>query len=188
MRRDCATRLTGCQVGVSEHKAVSRTDCPHEGINPTPRACQPSPSSSSKAIANMSTHWRGPSPRNGRGRAHYLRSNIRRGGLARRASPAPELPDPPSGSLLATIHREDIIDTHPSPDDNNNHKITNCTVLASYNWLNRKSPTITVPGKYGPPSHIHHAHKTNTCQHRPPTHMDTTLRTHQAATRRRSIL
>ncbi|OOF98411.1 hypothetical protein ASPCADRAFT_27028, partial [Aspergillus carbonarius ITEM 5010] len=64
----------------------------------------------------------------------------------RRASPAPELPDPPSGSLLATIHREDIIDTHPSPDDNNNHKITNCTVLASYNWLNRKSPTITVPG------------------------------------------
>ncbi|PYI04382.1 hypothetical protein BO78DRAFT_431434 [Aspergillus sclerotiicarbonarius CBS 121057] len=98
----------------------------------------------------MSTHWRGPSSRNGRGRAHYLRSNVWRGGLARRPSPPSELAEPPElpcGTLLATINRDDTIDTNPSTEDNNNNpKITNCTVIASYNWLNRKSPTITVPG------------------------------------------
>ncbi|PWY67590.1 hypothetical protein BO94DRAFT_540388, partial [Aspergillus sclerotioniger CBS 115572] len=94
----------------------------------------------------MSTHWRGSSSQNGRGRAHYLRSNVRRGGLARRPSPAPELPDPPSGDILSHIKREDLVDSHPSTDDSKSPKITDCTLLASYNWLDRKGPTITVPG------------------------------------------
>ncbi|KAL6234575.1 hypothetical protein BDW75DRAFT_240982 [Aspergillus navahoensis] len=58
----------------------------------------------------------------------------------RRRGPAPV------GPLLTTITRDEIDLSSASSSDKKVPKITGCKVVGSYNWLNRKSPTILVPG------------------------------------------
>lgn len=53
------------------------------------------------------------------------------------------------GRLLATITMSDLEDSSPTFSPKSGApKITDCTVVGSYNWLNRGSPTILIPGKY----------------------------------------
>lgn len=51
----------------------------------------------------------------------------------------------PAGHLIGTIHLSDIRShvqlRDPAPT------IEDCVYIASYNWLNRKDPTILVPGE-----------------------------------------
>lgn len=43
----------------------------------------------------------------------------------------------------------DLEDSSPTFEPNSDApKITDCMVVGSYNWLNRKPPTILIPGKY----------------------------------------
>lgn len=55
--------------------------------------------------------------------------------------PKAELPQRgPLGDFIASISIFDLSIVHVSP------KISHCEYTASYNWLDRKSPTILVPG------------------------------------------
>ncbi|KAL5045547.1 hypothetical protein BDW71DRAFT_79727 [Aspergillus fruticulosus] len=78
---------------------------------------------------------RGPARAWGRGRG---------GGWGRPRKGEPTAPA--VGSLLATITRAELDLPSISSSDKKAPKITDCKVVGSYNWLNRKSPTILVPG------------------------------------------
>jgi len=48
------------------------------------------------------------------------------------------------GPVLTTLREDDLV---KSPDlDEHPARITCCEDVASYNWLDRKEPTILVPG------------------------------------------
>ncbi|KAF2649461.1 hypothetical protein K491DRAFT_610725 [Lophiostoma macrostomum CBS 122681] len=75
-----------------------------------------------------------------------------RGGFARarpfssaKQSMKPDTQKHPLGPLLHTFLQKDI--GNFSPDDLSATNIANCELVASYNWLDEKSPTILVPGK-----------------------------------------
>ncbi|KAL4742438.1 hypothetical protein BDV11DRAFT_167284 [Aspergillus similis] len=53
---------------------------------------------------------------------------------------------PAVGSLLSTITRGELDSTIISSPGKKIPKITDCKLVGSYNWLNRTSPTILVPG------------------------------------------
>ncbi|KAL2851567.1 hypothetical protein BJY01DRAFT_244900 [Aspergillus pseudoustus] len=53
---------------------------------------------------------------------------------------------PPLGLLLATINKRELQDLCQNEASNNRPQITECKVIGSYNWLNRKCPTILIPG------------------------------------------
>lgn len=57
----------------------------------------------------------------------------------------PETPAPPKGQLLFEIDRSDLKES-ASVDYDGDPRITACTDLASYTWLNKANPTIIVPG------------------------------------------
>ncbi|KAL4807515.1 hypothetical protein BDV18DRAFT_135451 [Aspergillus unguis] len=80
-----------------------------------------------------------------RKRGQYIRrSNWRHATRSTRveiAEPAP----PPLGSVLTTITKSDLSDPSLSKESSV-PKITNCKLVGSYNWLNRTSPTILIPG------------------------------------------
>ncbi|KAL4944389.1 hypothetical protein BDV06DRAFT_210304 [Aspergillus oleicola] len=64
-----------------------------------------------------------------------------------RPGQALEATAPVLGQLLTTITKGDLDDTLPSAlAEKESPKITNCQLVGSYNWLNRTSPTILVPG------------------------------------------
>ncbi|KAL4762167.1 uncharacterized protein BDW70DRAFT_149598 [Aspergillus foveolatus] len=74
----------------------------------------------------------------GRGRGSWRHS---------RKSRADAEPSAPAvGPLLSTITREELDSTITSSSGKESPKITECRLVGSYNWLNRKSPTILVPG------------------------------------------
>ncbi|EAA61292.1 hypothetical protein AN7245.2 [Aspergillus nidulans FGSC A4] len=74
----------------------------------------------------------------GRGRGSWRRS---------RKSRADAEPSAPAvGPLLSTITREDLDSNITSSSGKEFSMITDCRLVGSYNWLNRKSPTILVPG------------------------------------------
>lgn len=55
-----------------------------------------------------------------------------------------EPPSPTKGPVLAIIDDEDLADV--SGIDDHMAKIAGYTEVASFNWLNGKEPTISVPG------------------------------------------
>lgn len=57
----------------------------------------------------------------------------------------PATPAPPKGQLLLEIDCSDLKEFHYIDGDCNS-RITKCTDLASYTWLNKTSPTIIIPG------------------------------------------
>jgi hypothetical protein len=64
----------------------------------------------------------------------------------------PRPQSPPLGSVLTTLREDDLAnspDLHEYPA-----RIIGCKDVASYNWLNKKEPTILVPGVHSlsPPS------------------------------------
>ncbi|KAI9375596.1 hypothetical protein BJX61DRAFT_539612 [Aspergillus egyptiacus] len=89
----------------------------------------------------MSARWRGSNIRRGSGRGGWNRALGRRAGVAS-GPPAPAL-----GPLLATLNRSKLqgLCSDNSPDEPS-PSITNCKLIGSYNWANRKCPTILVPG------------------------------------------
>ncbi|KAL4931844.1 uncharacterized protein BDV17DRAFT_288430 [Aspergillus undulatus] len=93
----------------------------------------------------MSGRWVGSN----HGRARYGARD--RGGWSRpgrrigAAVTGPLVPE--LGALLATITKSDLVDQLPtSLSKNETPNITDCKLVGSYNWLNKKSPTILVPG------------------------------------------
>ncbi|KAI9700288.1 MAG: hypothetical protein M1836_002303 [Candelina mexicana] len=98
----------------------------------------------------MSGSWRGSrgNPRGTGGTSRGSRGGYR-GFRSTVPSPATEPPpDLPFGEILATI------DISATPTSQDPPKIENCEYLASYNWLDRATPTIVVPGsppKWTPP-------------------------------------
>ncbi|KAI9925316.1 hypothetical protein ASPWEDRAFT_32389 [Aspergillus wentii DTO 134E9] len=80
----------------------------------------------------------------GRGRGYRGRFNRPSGKISWRKKPeVAEPPAPRLGSVLATVEISDLVEGLREEDS----KITDCRDLASYNWLNRKEPTILIPGK-----------------------------------------
>lgn len=84
----------------------------------------------------------------GRGRGGWFEGSSARNTSGASAHPrtAPNSsPEPPLGALL---HSLDVSDFH---EDANMYVtesvITDCTAVASYNWLDRPEPTIIIPGK-----------------------------------------
>ncbi|KAL4812012.1 hypothetical protein BDW67DRAFT_194063 [Aspergillus spinulosporus] len=74
----------------------------------------------------------------GRGRGSWYRS---------KKSIADAEPSAPAvGSLLSTITRGELDSAIISSSSKEIPKITDCKLVGSYNWLNRRSPTILVPG------------------------------------------
>ncbi|KAK2751028.1 hypothetical protein FQN57_000103 [Myotisia sp. PD_48] len=73
-------------------------------------------------------------------RGRENRQNVSRGPAMH-----PKPPSPPLGTLLATIDRGDL--ARISDTATASPKITACEVVASYSWLNRKKPTILIPGQ-----------------------------------------
>ncbi|KAL4998547.1 hypothetical protein BDV10DRAFT_194285 [Aspergillus recurvatus] len=88
----------------------------------------------------MTEHRRGPTRGWGRGRGR----GRGRGSCVRPRKFEPTAPA--VGSLLATITRGELALSSASSSDKKVPRITGCKVVGSYNWLNRKSPTILVPG------------------------------------------
>ena len=58
---------------------------------------------------------------------------------------APQAPSPPLGEVLAVMFPDDIENACESDDIL--PRIRNVQYLASYNWLNGKTPSILIPGK-----------------------------------------
>lgn len=58
------------------------------------------------------------------------------------------LPSPPRGPVLTKLSEGDL--NVASEVKSQDAKITDCEYVASYNWLNRKEPTILVPGEFRP--------------------------------------
>ncbi|RMZ91686.1 hypothetical protein DV736_g1111, partial [Chaetothyriales sp. CBS 134916] len=50
-------------------------------------------------------------------------------------------PSPTRGDLLIELKREDVSQSKHNP------KITDCSYVASYNWLDQKAPAVVIPGK-----------------------------------------
>jgi hypothetical protein len=63
--------------------------------------------------------------------------------------PQSETPDRPLGDLLEEIKLSELT-TKSDPA-----KISNCKVVASYNWLDTTLPTILVPGEISCPQRGH---------------------------------
>lgn len=80
----------------------------------------------------------------GRGRGYQGRGRPFVDTSWRSRGPAIQPPSPKLGFMLAIINHSDLT---PSTDD---PKITNCTDIASYNWMNRKIPTVFIPGISSP--------------------------------------
>ncbi|KAL4949891.1 hypothetical protein BDW69DRAFT_187879 [Aspergillus filifer] len=58
------------------------------------------------------------------------------------------VPAPATGKLLTTVAKRDIEASMKTIlPEKESPKITDCKLVGSYNWLNRKSPTILVPGE-----------------------------------------
>ncbi|KAL4968240.1 uncharacterized protein BDV14DRAFT_151770 [Aspergillus stella-maris] len=61
---------------------------------------------------------------------------------------SPRVSAPTAGKILTTISKTDIeASIHTSLPEKESPKIAGCKLVGSYNWLNRKSPTILVPGE-----------------------------------------
>ncbi|KAB8215016.1 hypothetical protein BDV33DRAFT_195617 [Aspergillus novoparasiticus] len=70
--------------------------------------------------------------------------------LHHRQEPYATVPEPAApklGSMLATISRAGLDSLANSSVKKDDPRITECTVVGSYNWLNRKNSTIVIPGK-----------------------------------------
>lgn len=88
--------------------------------------------------------WRG----RGRGHGRFSYGSSTRDGWHNQSAPkpaAPPSPEPPLGSLLSSLTKDDF------DDDAEKHEhhaaISDFRTVASYNWLDRSEPTIAVPGK-----------------------------------------
>ena len=56
-------------------------------------------------------------------------------------------PSPPLGPLLQTLSEADLLATDQAQSScDKPAKITDCTYVASFNWLDRDEPTILIPG------------------------------------------
>lgn len=53
-------------------------------------------------------------------------------------------PEPPLGPLLSSLSKSDF--NQDAKDYESRSAISGCKVIASYNWLDKKDPTIVVPG------------------------------------------
>jgi hypothetical protein len=53
-------------------------------------------------------------------------------------------PSPPRGEILGMIFQHELAEQLGVKEE---AKITGCEYLASYNWLNKKAPTIIIPGR-----------------------------------------
>jgi len=53
---------------------------------------------------------------------------------------------PPIGSLFRTLSITDISNVARESRDEEPAEITSCEYIASYNWMESKTPTVVVPG------------------------------------------
>lgn len=56
------------------------------------------------------------------------------------------VPSPPLGKLIKSLHKIDL--ENDAKGYLNNASIKDCSLVASYNWLNKANSTIVIPGKY----------------------------------------
>ena len=68
-----------------------------------------------------------------------------RGNLLARKESVPQPRSPPLGPLLQTLRTEDFIEFHRLDDER--LAIKDCEDIASFNWLDKKEPTILIPGE-----------------------------------------
>lgn len=84
-------------------------------------------------------HWK-PRGNFGHGRGSYrYRSTLNKPAVERP-------PSPPIGTLLETVRALDLLAVDKSSVSDKIVGIVGCSYVASYNWLDRKDPTIVVPG------------------------------------------
>ncbi|KAK1525704.1 geranylgeranyl pyrophosphate synthetase [Colletotrichum costaricense] len=62
----------------------------------------------------------------------------------RRSDPATTWPAPPFGPLVETVSVAEL--SKPALEFESTARVTGCQLVASYNWLDRTSPSIIVPG------------------------------------------
>ncbi|PVI08395.1 hypothetical protein DM02DRAFT_510769 [Periconia macrospinosa] len=74
-------------------------------------------------------------------RSTWRKTNVK---FQKREETTPDLAKHPLGELLETIRSDDLDSTTKVPAGE--LSIQDCTYVASYNWLNKDSPTIVVPG------------------------------------------
>jgi hypothetical protein len=84
-------------------------------------------------------YWRVPDNSRGRYHAYF---NTRRGGLQVGTQPSP-LPSATLGPIIQSLSLDDL---QKSTKHSSDARITDCKVLASYNWLDKRSPSIAIPG------------------------------------------
>ncbi|KAG8157495.1 hypothetical protein KVR01_012537 [Diaporthe batatas] len=92
--------------------------------------------------------------RRGRGRGGFQRTRgsyqgfsgrSARGNYGPGTSVQPPTAEPPLGSLLSTLRQAEL--TKAAGTYESESVITDCVTVTSYNWLDRPTPTIAVPGK-----------------------------------------
>lgn len=90
-------------------------------------------------------NWRGgrPSATWNTGKGGFAPRGVRGGYRKRNAQPQPDLVKHPLGELLATITNADLAEKNGKSDLST---ISGCQFVASYNWMNRATPTILTPG------------------------------------------
>ena len=102
----------------------------------------------------MQTNNLAPAPFRARGRGWRSRSRYPAGGFNsnRRQSTLYEntiqrAPSPPLGPLVQTLSEASLLAADQSQSSQGIlAEITNCTYVASFNWLDRNEPTILIPG------------------------------------------
>jgi len=63
-----------------------------------------------------------------------------------RAGDVPRSASPPIGSLLQTLSTTNVHNASHNDQDTEPVEISCCEYIASYNWLDRGTPTIAIPG------------------------------------------
>ncbi|KZF19848.1 hypothetical protein L228DRAFT_285255 [Xylona heveae TC161] len=105
-------------------------------------------------VNRQSNRGSSSTPGRGAGRGYFARG---RSNFRGRPVEVPRAASPPLGEILERVqtHETDLIEFSDSEDENDNKeqehsaslKIVNCKDVATFNWMNKATPTILVPGK-----------------------------------------